>query len=172
MRHSLCQITNSSVSDPAWMQATLLLRFGGLGLRSALVSSSAAFLGSCNATRDLVQRLLEAGSSRNVSSLDSMKLCTTQSSFSQTPTLPGEIRERDRFSVQLKNHIGTDELGFFTSTQRHYSHSWMSFIFSRCKGRRIGKDYKHEQLVLKCGGLFYPLALESLGCWTQAIFRR
>ena len=67
MRHSLCQITNLSISHPSWMQATLPLRFGGLGLRSALESSSAAFLGSCNATRDLVQRLLEAGSSRNVS---------------------------------------------------------------------------------------------------------
>ena len=32
----------------------------------------------------------------------------------------------------------------------------------------LEKDYKHEQLVSKCGGLFYPLALESFGFWTQA----
>ena len=118
MRHSLCQITNSSISDPAWMQATLPLRFGNLGLRSASESSPAAFLGSCNATRDLVQRLLEAESSRNVSTWDSMNLCTTQSSFSQTLTLPGEIKERERFSAQLENHIGTDEPAFFTSPQK------------------------------------------------------
>ena len=93
MRHSLCQITNSSISDPAWMQATLPLYFRGLGLRSALKSLSAAFLGSCNATRDRVQRLLEAGSSINVSTLDSMNLCTSQSSFSQTLALSGGKRK-------------------------------------------------------------------------------
>ena len=76
------------------MQATLPVRFQGLGLRSALESSSATFLGSCNTTRDLVQHLLEPGSSRNVSTLDSMNLCTTQSYFSQTLTLPGAIMER------------------------------------------------------------------------------
>ena len=97
------------------MQATLPLRFGGLGLRSALESSSAAFLGSCNASRDLVQRLLEAGSSRNVSTLDSMNLYTTESSL--TLTLQGEIREK-RFSVQLENHIDTDEPTIFYFTAK------------------------------------------------------
>ena len=32
----------------------------------------------------------------------------------------------------------------------------------------VEKDYKHEQSVLKCGGLFYPLVLKSFGFWTQA----
>ena len=100
------------------MQATLPLRFEGLGLQSALESSSAAFLSSCNATRELVQHLLEAESSKNVSTLDSMNLCTTESSFSQTLTLPGEIRERERFSVQLENHIDTDEPAFFILPQK------------------------------------------------------
>ena len=86
------------------MQETLPLQLEGLGLQSALESSSPAFLESCNATRDLVQRLLEAGSSRNVSTLDSMNLYTTESSFSQTLTLPGKIRKRKRFSGQLENH--------------------------------------------------------------------
>ena len=72
------------------------------------------YLGSYNATRDMVQRLLEAGSSRNVSTLDSMNLCTTQSSFAQTLSLQGELG-KERFSVQLENHIGTDEPAFLTS---------------------------------------------------------
>ena len=28
------------------------------------------------------------------------------------------------------------------------------------------KDYKHEDSVLKCGGQFFPLAVESFGFWT------
>ena len=30
------------------------------------------------------------------------------------------------------------------------------------------KDYKHEDLVLKCSGQFFPLAVESFGFWTPA----
>ena len=43
---------------------------------------------------------------------------TTQSSFYQTLTLPSETRERERFSVQLKHHKGTDEPAFFTSPRK------------------------------------------------------
>ena len=32
--------------------------------------------------------------------------------------MPGEIREREKFSVELENHIGTDEPAFFTLPQR------------------------------------------------------
>ena len=86
------------------MQATLPLRFGCLGLRSDLKSSSAAFLSSFNATSNLVQRLLKTGSYRNVSTMDSMNLCITQSSFSQTLTLPGEIQKEKDFTLTLKSY--------------------------------------------------------------------
>ena len=34
-------------------------------------------------------------------------------------------------------------------------------------GERI-KDSRHEDLVTTSGGLFYPLAVECLGCWTPS----
>ena len=61
LRHALGSIIHSSVSDTAWLQATLPVRLGGLGLRQALVSSPAAFLGSCNSTRQLANRLQNVG---------------------------------------------------------------------------------------------------------------
>ena len=32
----------------------------------------------------------------------------------------------------------------------------------------LEKDYKQEDSVLKCGGQFFPLAVESFGFWTPA----
>ena len=101
-RHSLCQITNSSIPDPAWMQATLPLRFGGLGLRIVLESSSAAFLGSCNATRDLVQRLLEAGSSRNVYTLDSIICVSVKALFLKLEHCRVKLGKEKDFLYNLK----------------------------------------------------------------------
>ena len=51
-------ITQSSISDTFWLQATLPIRLGGLGFRETLTSSSAAFLGSCHSSRQIIVRLL------------------------------------------------------------------------------------------------------------------
>ena len=58
LHHSLEALSSSSVSDLAWKQATLPVRLGGLGLREASRSSSAAFVGSCNSSRQVSLRLL------------------------------------------------------------------------------------------------------------------
>ena len=49
----------SSVTDMAWLQATLRIRLGGLGLREAVQSSPAAYVGSCNSTCKMVQDFLK-----------------------------------------------------------------------------------------------------------------
>ena len=59
MHKCLERSSRSSLPDSAWSQATLPIRFGGLGLREACNSYSAAFIGSCNSTRDLSCQLLK-----------------------------------------------------------------------------------------------------------------
>ncbi|XP_062503718.1 uncharacterized protein LOC134180557 [Corticium candelabrum] len=58
LHHSLEALSSSSISDLAWKQATLPVCLGGLGLHEASRSSSAAFVGSCNSSRQLSLRLL------------------------------------------------------------------------------------------------------------------
>ena len=48
-----------SISDSAWLQATLPFRMGGLGLCDSQHSSHPSFLGSLNSARVLVSRLIE-----------------------------------------------------------------------------------------------------------------
>ena len=55
LHHSLEALSSSSVSDLAWKQTTLPVHLGGLGLREA---PSAAFVGSCNSSRQLSLRFL------------------------------------------------------------------------------------------------------------------
>ena len=51
LRAILCAITNVHLeaNSPAWTQATLPVKFGGLGVRSAVQLSSSAVLASCTA---------------------------------------------------------------------------------------------------------------------------
>ena len=69
LRRSLGAITHSSISDFAWHQATLSLQVGGLVLKEAVPTSSAAFLGSCNFSRNLVSFFLDKNAS-NTTDLD------------------------------------------------------------------------------------------------------
>ena len=59
LRRSLEIICRSSVTDMARLQATLPIRLGGLGLREAVQFSPAAYVGSCNSTRKMVQVFLK-----------------------------------------------------------------------------------------------------------------
>jgi hypothetical protein len=58
LRNSLSTITNVSLDDLAWVQATLPVSKGGLGIRSVALLAPSAFLASAAATRDLQDRLL------------------------------------------------------------------------------------------------------------------
>ncbi len=62
--------SRSSISNLAWMRASLPGRVGGLGLRFALSSSAAAFIGSFNASRQHVNQVISDPSKSWSSGLD------------------------------------------------------------------------------------------------------
>ena len=57
------QIIHTSIPDHAWLQVSLPFRLGGLGIREAVRSSSAAFIGSVNQSKQLACVLLDNSSS-------------------------------------------------------------------------------------------------------------
>ena len=93
LRRCLQSIANSSITDSCWSQATLSIRLGGLGLREACGSSSAAVLGSCNATRALSQRLMNTD--LNIS------FNRSQSTF---PDIPGKVFAQELSQELLPDH--------------------------------------------------------------------
>ena len=59
LRNSLESILHSSLNDASWLQATLPISMGGLGLRLASTSAPVAYVGSLNSTNHLVSLLLD-----------------------------------------------------------------------------------------------------------------
>ena len=58
LRSIVSAITNTNLDDNAWMQATLPVKSGGLGIRSAIHLAPSAFLSSASASNDLVHQIL------------------------------------------------------------------------------------------------------------------
>ena len=58
LRSIVSGITNTHLDDPAWTQASLPVRFGGLGIRSAAQLAPSAFLASAAGSSDLVHLIL------------------------------------------------------------------------------------------------------------------
>lgn len=59
IRAALSEILCSPLSDEAWIQATLPVHIGGLGLRSAASHAPAAYFSSVFSTKDLTAQLIE-----------------------------------------------------------------------------------------------------------------
>ena len=58
LRSGLSKILNVDLSDIRWLPASLPVRHGGLGIRSAHMLAPSAFLASAASTRDLQQSIL------------------------------------------------------------------------------------------------------------------
>jgi len=58
LRSGLCSLLNIHISDDQWIQASLPVRSGGLGIRSAVMLATPAFLASAAGTRSLQDQLL------------------------------------------------------------------------------------------------------------------
>ena len=108
LHRSLETICRSSVTDMAWLQATLPIRLGELGLREAVQSSPAAYVGSCNSSRKMVQDFLKkACNSLNIANLH----------FSR-PLPSGDPESHLQICHYLKSKHGSSTLDFSTATQQ------------------------------------------------------
>ena len=58
LHKGLSRITNCDISESAWLQASLPISAGGLGIRSVSMLAPSAFLASAAATRDLQDAIL------------------------------------------------------------------------------------------------------------------
>ena len=58
LRDCLCQILNVAINDNQWIQASLPVKNGGLGIRSARQIAPSAYLASASGTASLVSAIL------------------------------------------------------------------------------------------------------------------
>ena len=73
LRSALSPITNTSLSDTQWLQASLPIKHGGLGIRQVRSLALPAFLASAASTSDLQSQILLASA------------CTADTQFDNVP---------------------------------------------------------------------------------------
>ena len=105
------------------MQASLSIRLGGLGLHSAQSSAVAAFVGSCNAIRQLVNQLLGYSSK----SLSSGLADAFSTSTVDMVEVQGEVMMKDLLCQQLSSVLPATFPNLSVASQNHCSHTLTEF---------------------------------------------
>ena len=142
-------ITHSSISNSAWHQATLPLQVGGLGLKEAVPTSSAAFLGSCNFSRNLVSFFLDKNAF-NTTDLDDI----TNSPY---VCIPGENHARNI----LPKYLGSDTI------PPNLTNAWQSQIQSRIDSHLLSN--LKEGFSLRDQARINTISTPHAGAWLRAI---
>jgi len=143
LRSGLSLITNCDLTQPQWMQATLPVREGGLGLRCATSLAIPALLASASSTFNLQSRIL-ANCPDSVSTVEDKYRQTWSSSFpdSPVPTAPASFKQCtwDQPGIQsVKSDV-------WNSAQDSYSKARLAAASSPHSG-----DWLHALPVSVCG---------------------
>src|SRR5215471_17698081 len=111
LRRCVARITNTDLSDDQWTQASLPVKAGGLGIRSAVQLAPSAYLAAFSSSAEL-QALILAQPSIPKSSHEDVALSAWSSLSSATaPTQPASFRQQnwDRAVVEAeKNRLLTN----------------------------------------------------------------
>ena len=104
VRESLSEILNQNIKDHHWQQASLPVRNGGLGIRSACQLAPSAFLASLAGTAELVSKILPSNFAWQEDTFKTASLETWQH-LSQTtpPDGPSRIHQRSWDSPIIQN---------------------------------------------------------------------
>ena len=96
LREGLSAILNIHLSEDQWIQASLPVRNGGLGIRSATMLAPSAFLASAAGTSDLQDKILRLGSVISSDpSFQSSFEAWSASSATSAPTGPEATKQRN-----------------------------------------------------------------------------
>ena len=94
LRCTLSTTLNVNITDVGWSQASLPVRWGGLGVRSAVSLAAPAYLASAASTADLVLRLLPPHQRQSVDASVDAALQAWQTAVPQTTTPPAGAQAR------------------------------------------------------------------------------
>ena len=92
LRSALSRISNTNISDTQWLQASLPIKHGGLGIRQVRSLALPAFLASAASTSDLQSRILSASTCTTDTYFDSYLLAwqTAHGPLSPADSLPAK----------------------------------------------------------------------------------
>jgi hypothetical protein len=185
IREGLEKLTNIVLNDPAWIQASLPVARGGIGVRSAWDLAIPAFLASTSSTEHLVSALLPSLDTLDPAKLEAMDkwLVLTDSAPAPTSNLQSawEFPILERRSVALLDSASspTDKARIL-AVSRKESGAWLNTIpisklgtfldndtLRISVGLRLGTQLSHPH-ICKCGASVDAQATHGLKCQKSA----
>jgi len=159
LRSALCRIANVDISDMEWTQASLPIRYGGLGIRKVRSLALPAYLASAASTSDLQTSILSACSCTSDSFHDSY-LSLWQSTFgplAPSPGLSGKQSFWDKPGImaaqaQVESSISdSHQMARFLAARAPHSGDWLlAFPISSC-GLRLSDEAVRVAVALRLG---------------------
>ena len=156
LRSALSHIANSDISDNQWLQASLPVKDGGLGIRQVCSLALPAFLASAASTSDLQSQILLASSCNPDPYFDSY-LSTWQAAFGSLPSSgplsskqsfwdrPGILSTRAAVESSISD---SQEMARFLAASAPHSGDWLLALpISSCGLRPV--SYTHLTLPTK-----------------------
>ena len=101
LRQSLSEVLNVHLDDLQWLQASLPVREGGLGIRRACQLAPSAFLASASGTATLISSMLPASWATGADPAVSEALCNWTSQGGLTPPIGDEAGKQRSWDQQL-----------------------------------------------------------------------
>ena len=92
LRSTLTVTLNVDLTDPGWHQATLPIRWGGLGVRSAVSLAAPAYLASAAKTADLVLHLLPPNMKQAMDASIDVAFQAWQGAVAETAVVPTGVK--------------------------------------------------------------------------------
>jgi len=142
LRAGISKITNNDLDDFAWLQATLPVSDGGLGIRSVCSLAPSAFLASAAATLELQTAILPEGFSSSDSAVD-MNLSVWKDRTDQSPLEGSRAYSQtqwDRSSVEKSLAVIRD----------HYTDPYHTARILAVQSPHSG-DWLHAWPITACG---------------------
>jgi len=165
LRRSLSKTTNCNLTDTAWIQACLPVRFGGLGISSAQNLAASAYLASMHATEVLTSRVLPHHLHALQSSFTIEGLNSWRSQLSDLTSAPTALTSqkswseplyRSKFDTLLQG-ADTEGCARLLAVSSYPSGTWINALPSTALGLRLGNDEARIAVGLRVGAeLVHP----------------
>ena len=187
--------THFSEDDPAWTQATLPVKFGGLGIRSAVLLAPSAFLASAAAAYDLVHLIIPPHfRSFSIPSVDDARALWSQGHDLSPPegTVQQHQKAWDTIKVMgiadhlLENASDTRSRARLLAASTKEAGAWLSTLpisslglrmddatIRVAIGLRLGSSLCRPHSCAHCGAEVDHLATHGLSCrWSEGRHHR